>query len=144
MVTLAKLENNEKGYIESKFQEFFESSAFTFEGIDLTDEEKELKEIYDFITDKCGYEKDKPVTWYTFSGRTMNEQFGLTESNAYKDDLTFLVIPDFYDVAFKLAIPNARWFDDIVCNNRINQNAIDFGVTADLDSASTMEGVYLN
>ena len=144
MVTLTNLENFETSEIESKFQEFFDSSAFTFEGIDLTDTEKTIKEIYELLTTDCGYKKDEPIVWYTFSGKIMNEHFGLTESNAYKDDLTFLVIPDFYDVVFKLAVPNGRWFDDIVCNNRINQNAINFGVTADLDSASMMEGAYLN
>ena len=56
----------------------------------------------------------------------MNDHFKLTESNAYPDDLMFLVIPDFYNVDYKVSI-RAHWFDDIVSNNTIRQNAINFG-----------------
>ena len=42
---------------------------------------------------------------------------------AYNDDLTFLVIPNYYNVLMKVKL-GARWFDDIVANNSIRQNAI--------------------
>lgn len=130
MVTLVNLETLSDLEIEEKFQGFFDNSSLTFEGLDLSDKEKTINEIYEFITEKCGYPKNNPVTWYTFSGRRMNYVFNLTDSNAYSDNLTFLVIPDFYDIGFKLSV-GARWFDDIVSNNRILQNSIDFCTSPD-------------
>ena len=60
----------------------------------------------------------------------MNKFFGLTEDNAYSDDLTFVCIPNFYNPIFKTMI-GARWFDDIISNNSIRQNAIDYGCEPD-------------
>lgn len=97
--------------------QFFNTSAFTFEGIDITNKksnnqlEKALRE--------AGYDKDEILT-YWFTGDVMNSKYHLTGDNAYPDDLTFLVIPEFYNVQFKL-LTQARWFDDIVQNNAYRQ-----------------------
>ena len=60
----------------------------------------------------------------------MNRCYGLTGTNAYQDDLTFVVIPNYYNPIVKLAC-GARWFDDIVANNSIRQNAINSGAYPD-------------
>ncbi|MDE6754470.1 MAG: hypothetical protein K2J82_07645 [Muribaculaceae bacterium] len=69
-----------------------------------------------------------PKEFYTFKGADMNEHYGLTDNNAYNDDLTCLMFPlNGLDTAklsmFRLRAQD-RWFDDIVDNNRRRQNAI--------------------
>lgn len=99
--------------VDEMLDEFFVTSAFTFEGIDITDKpgmkklEKELR--------KNGYTENDILT-YHYSGKDMNEKYNLTGDNRYSDDLTFLTIPKFYNPMFKLLV-GARWFDDIVDNN---------------------------
>lgn len=111
-------------------EEFCSKSMFTFEGIDILNSGDGLKEFEKLIREH-GYEKDELIG-YWFKGKLMNEAYGLTGSNAYPNDLTFLVIPDFYNPIFKLEV-GARWFDDIVANNSIKQNAQDTGLDPDFD-----------
>ena len=64
-------------------------------------------------------------TFYTFTGKFMNETYNLTGSNAYPDDFTFLCFTlDGLDVGklamFKMRF-NARWLDDIVDNNNARE-----------------------
>lgn len=66
-----------------------------------------------------------PKEFFTFTGADMNESYGLTGTNAYADDLIFLMFPlTGLDVAklamFKLQAGD-RWFDDIVDNNQRRQ-----------------------
>ena len=111
-------------------EDFCSNSMFTFEGIDVESDEGKngLVQLENELR-KAGYKKDEMVGYY-FKGKLMNEAYGLTGSNAYQDDLTFLVIPDFYNPMFKLAV-GARWFDDIVANNSIRQNAIKCDIDPD-------------
>ena len=67
--------------------------------------------------------------WVEFTGADMNAHYGLTDENAYQDDLHFLAFPlNCLDVD-KLAIVKIRmsdrWFDDIVANNASRQKIID-------------------
>lgn len=104
-------------------EEFCSRSMFTFEGLDIESAKgKEGLMAFEKAARDAGYDKDEMIG-YWFKGAFMNEAYGLTDENAYPDDLTFLVIPDFYNPMFKLAV-GARWFDDIVANNAIRQNAI--------------------
>lgn len=109
-LTLVRVPENR---VDEFLDKFFNTSAFTFEGLDITDKagnkklEKALREN--------GYEKDEIIT-YWFTGKEMNEKYHLTDSNAYSDDLTFLVVPEFYNPMFKMLV-GARWFDDIVASN---------------------------
>lgn len=108
---------------------FFLHSAFTIEGIDISTKEyrKEVEKCFREV----GYDKKNfEALW--FKGSVMNRVYSLTEQNAYPDDLTFLVVPNFYNIKAKLSM-GARWFDDIVCNNKIKQNAIDCGIAPDFD-----------
>lgn len=102
---------------ETKLRELENASAFTIEGaggnlhewcVGLNEmlEQRGIGQVKEF---------------YTFSGQLMNETYGLTGSNRYSDDLTFLSFPlDNLDIGklamFKLEF-RARWLDDIVDNN---------------------------
>ena len=111
-------ENKEKEMLN----EFFNTSCFTFEGIE-TNDKKGMKKLEKALLDN-GYDKEeKDRVWYWFNGSVMNKHFHLTGDNAYQDDLTFLCIPDFYNPMFKLLV-GARWFDDIVANNLERQKEI--------------------
>lgn len=112
-------ENREKEMLK----EFCEHSMFTFEGIDIESKEgrKSIKELEKLLRSSGYNEKDFIAFW--MKGSVMNNHFGLTGRNAYNDDLTFLVIPNYYNVLMKVKL-GARWFDDIVASNTIKQNAI--------------------
>lgn len=110
-------------------QEFCSKSMFTFEGLDISNK-KDMKRLEEHMRDNGYTEKDFLAYW--FKGKVMNECYRLTGDNAYQDDLTFVVIPNFYNPVFKLAV-GARWFDDIVANNSIRQNALDTGLEPDYE-----------
>ena len=105
---------------DEMFKEFFETSAFTFEGIVINDE---LDELEKFLEARDYNVPEEKRYWYWFTGEDMNYIFGLTDDNAYPNDLTFLVIPEYYNPMTKIQI-GARWFDDIVANNTIRQREI--------------------
>ena len=120
---------------ESKVNEFYNKSMFTFEGLNY-DDENGMLELENHLKER-GYDK-KELIAYCFTGNLMNEHFGLTESNAYPDDLKFVVIPDFYDPVYKMSI-GARWFDDIVSNNTIRQNALNHKTDEDYGTEEVEE-----
>lgn len=116
-----------EGREDEMLLEFCRASAFTFEGIDIKD--KQGLDMFEKVARKTGFEKKDMLGLY-FKGSVMNRVYGLTESNAYPDDLTFLVIPDYYNPGVKIMV-SARWFDDIVANNQIRQSAINYGTEPD-------------
>lgn len=115
------------------FNNFFCNSCFTFEGIDIstTKNKRDFKDNFEKVARMTGYE-NKELIGYTYTGKMMNNVYGLTDDNAYKDDLTFITIPDYYNPMVKLKL-GARWFDDIVANNSIRQNAQVFGLEPDYE-----------
>ena len=111
-----------EGRVEEFLTMFTENSCFTFEGLDLSD--KESNKLMEKYFRAAGFtEKDFIV--YVLKGATMNDYYGLTDSNAYNPELTIAVIPNFYNPMFKMIV-GARWFDDIVASNSIKQNAINY------------------
>ena len=111
-----------EGRVEEFLTMFTENSCFTFEGLDLSDKESNKLMERDFRA--AGFtEKDFIV--YVLKGSTMNDYYGLTDSNAYNPELTIAVIPNFYNPILKMIV-GARWFDDIVASNSIKQNAINY------------------
>lgn len=102
-----------EGRIDEMLDEFFNTSAFTFEGLEVHDK-KGMRELERELRENGFTAEDMVVYW--FKGSDMNKKYHLTDDNAYSDDLTFAVIPNFYNPIFKLCI-GARWFDDIVQNN---------------------------
>lgn len=123
-MALVKVPENRE---EEMLNEFCDSSAFTFEGLDITDKAG-MSDLEKVLRENGYNQKDFVVYW--FKGSVMNRCYGLTGSNAYKDDLTFAVIPNYYNPLIKLSC-GARWFDDIVANNAIRQNAINSGLEPD-------------
>ena len=116
-----------EGRVEEFLTMFTENSCFTIEGLDLKDKESNKLMERDFRA--AGFtEKDFIV--YVLKGSTMNDYYGLTDSNAYNPELTIAVIPNFYNPIFKLGV-GARWFDDIIASNCIKQNAIKTGLEPD-------------
>ncbi len=123
-MALVKVPENRE---EEMLNEFCDASAFTFEGLDITNK-KGMADLEKTLRENGYNQKDFVVYW--FKGSVMNRCYGLTGSNAYKDDLTFAVIPNYYNPLIKLSC-GARWFDDIVANNAIRQNAINSGLEPD-------------
>jgi len=109
-LTLVRVPENR---VTEFLDKFFNTSAFTFEGLDITDK-KGNKQLEEALR-SAGYEKDEILT-YWFTGAEMNKRYSLTGDNRYADDLTFLVVPEFYNPMFKMLV-GARWFDDIVASN---------------------------
>lgn len=91
----------------------YKTSCFTWEG--MSDTKENLEAIESAIREN-GY-KEEECVFYTYIGKLMNESYELHGDNAYPDDLTFVSIPNFYNPIFKINY-GARWFDDIVDNNR--------------------------
>jgi hypothetical protein len=98
---------------KEELDNLYGTSCFTWEG--MSDDERNLINIERGIREN-GY-KEEECVFYTYKGKLMNEAYGLSAINAYPDDLTFVSIPNFYNPMFKIEY-GARWFDDIVDNNK--------------------------
>ena len=99
---------------EKELDELYATSCFTWDG--MSDTEENLAAIENAIREN-GY-KEEECVFYTYKGKLMNEAYELNGDNAYPDDLTFVSIPKFHNPMFKIEY-DARWFDDIVDNNRM-------------------------
>lgn len=82
---------------------------------------------YDSLMAEAGI--GKATKWVTFSGKDVDDEFGLTGTNRYPDDLTFLAFSlDGLDIG-RLAIfkirRGDRWFDDIVDNDLRREGVIE-------------------
>ena len=103
---------------KAQLDELEKGSALAFIGCINTDEN--IQSYFDWIRK---YSAVKQERVYIISGWVMNNAYGLTGTNAYKDELTILSIKleDIENVA-AITLPRfdvgGRWFDDIVDNNR--------------------------
>jgi len=106
--------------------EFYKDWSLTVEGLSATPESLgAYMKILTSLTDvKDGF------AFYTVSGKTMNDKYGLTGDNAYPDNLTIVMVmlKDLVN-PMKVAVPRftwgGRWFTDIVDNNARKQRYID-------------------
>lgn len=91
-------------------------SALTFEGLRTNSED--LKGMVDWFKE-CNALTDADVTFYITSGKTMNDIYGLTGTNAYPDDLNIVSVVgiDIMKMVLRRFELGGRWFDDIVDNN---------------------------
>ena len=101
----------------AKFNEMYEGSYYTITGAG-GDLNEWVKGYEDLLSEaKIG----TPIEWYSFTGKQMNEHYGLSGSKAYPSDLNFLSFSLTNLEVGKLAIfklqRGDRWFDDIVENN---------------------------
>lgn len=101
------------------FEVAYDHSYYTIIGCggDLT----EWIEGYKDLLKKDGI--GTPERFITFKGRDMNAYYGLSGSNAYNEDLTFIAFSIKGLDTSKLAIFRLymvdKWFDDVVDNNAI-------------------------
>lgn len=97
-------------------------SAFTFEG--LMSDDKNLNDLVDFFNEKTNIKI--PMKIYHATGEKVNTLYGLTGRNAYPNDLDIVLLPldnwnELGDLPMIKIQIGARWFDDIVDNNRMRQ-----------------------
>lgn len=107
---------------EEDLNKLYDDSAFTFEGLRTDDEN--LTKLVNFLKENT--EVILPIKIYRISGEMMNSKYGLTEDNAYPDDLDIVSLPltnwkNLGDLPMIKIQIGARWFDDIVDNNRMRQ-----------------------
>lgn len=102
-----------EGRVEEFLEEFEKKSVLTYEGLLLSDQSTSAME--DSLR-SYGYDKEELLVYYT-DGETLNSYYGLTGDNRYAEDLTIVFVPDFYNPIAKITT-GARWFDDVVANNR--------------------------
>lgn len=109
---------------KSELLSLTDNSAFTIEGAggDLHEWCVGLNKL--LAKENIGQVK----TFYTFTGKLMNDTYNLTRYNAYPDNFTFLCFMlDGLDIG-KLAIFKmtfgARWLDDIVDNNNAREQGM--------------------
>ena len=101
----------------------YEGDAWTWEG--MTTDDDNLREIIKWFEEN-GCPLKKPEFW-VMTGKQMNEYCGgLTGNNKYSDDLTILSIEldnitDCQKMILKKFEVLARWFSDIVDNNRARE-----------------------
>lgn len=107
------------------FEKMYAGSWYTITGVGGN--KQEWKNGYQALMNQANIGTIKE--WVEFTGAEMNAYYGLTDTNAYPDDLNFLAFPlDDLNVGklamFKLQMQD-RWFDDIVANNAARQKEID-------------------
>lgn len=110
---------------EARIRKLESASAFTWEGMDL--DEGNISQIAEiFLSEQLVKEGTEEITGYWWTGGLMNSIYSLHGENAYPDDLPFLSfeIDSFNGKGnlnvFKLSV-GARWLDDIVRNNALNE-----------------------
>lgn len=118
--------NKIKVTTKEQLDELYNGSAFTMEGFDLSKES--INKLIEWFNEYGGVRN--PLSIFITKGSFMNNEYGLTGDNAYPKDLniTSIKLEDIKEVN-RVAIPRfgigARWFSDIVDNNRVRQNKID-------------------
>ncbi len=107
---------------KDQLDELYSSSALTFIGVSA--EEESINALIDWLKEHS--EISNPLPVHIISGQTMNDNYGLTGTNAYKEDLTLISIKlENIKNVNAIAIPrfevDGRWFDDIVNNNAMRE-----------------------
>lgn len=94
-------------------------SALTIEGL----AEDSIKDYIGWVKKYTPMKKEDA---YIIKGKTMNNIYGLTGTNAYPDDCNIVSIKledmkNYEAVILPRFEIGARWFDDIVYNNRVRE-----------------------
>lgn len=105
---------------EKTLEELYDCSALTLEGL----RPDNIQEFLQFIKKFTDF-KVSPVPVYVIEGSVMNHFYGLRGNNAYRDELNIISIKlesleNFANIVVPRFQIGARWFDDIVDNNRRN------------------------
>lgn len=98
-------------------KKFEEESALTLEGIS----EESIPDYRDWLVENCGLKEEE---FFIVKGAFMNSTYGLKGNTAYPNDLTIVLVelknlnvPRTVIARFSVG---ARWFDDVVANNRMH------------------------
>ena len=95
----------------------YNQSALTWEGLDSSEEN--LNAVKEWLSEHKTIIEGTEPKFHIIKGKLMNDTYGLTDDNAYHEDLNIVSITDINQVP--IAIPRfevgGRWFDDIVDNN---------------------------
>ena len=106
---------------KEQLNKLYNESALTWEG--LSADEENLNAVKNWLKEHKAILGDDEPTFHIITGEFMNEQYGLSGSNAYAEDLTIVSVTDINQMA--IVIPRfevgGRWFDDIVDNNRMRE-----------------------
>lgn len=106
-------------YVSTKAEldALYNQSALTWEG--LTTDEDNLNAVKEWLAANGAILNDIEPQFHIITGKLMNEIYGLTDTNAYPEDLTIVSVTDINTVKVALARfqVGGRWFDDIVSNN---------------------------
>lgn len=104
-------------FTEEQLNELYNESALTWEG--LSTSEDNLNAVMEWLKDNNAIIDGVEPTFRITKGRLMNEYYGLTDDNAYQNDLNIVSVTDINQMAIMLERfkVGGRWFDDIVGNN---------------------------
>jgi len=115
---------------EKELNELVNEQALTIIGL-LFENESEAEELEDLFKNVFEFPKEKDFELAMFTGKLMNEVYGLTEKNAYANDLSFVSVRGYSNIAACIAITPALndgmgcfLFNHIVEINAIKQKAI--------------------
>lgn len=106
-------------YVSSKTEldALYNESALTWEG--LTTDEENLNDVKNWLSANGAIIEGKEPIFHIITGELMNDTYGLTDTNAYDDELAIVSVTNINSMAVCLArfSVGGRWFDDIVDNN---------------------------
>ena len=99
---------------QEQLDKLYNNSALSIEGL----AESSIPDFVEWLEENTTFTTDELIVYVT-SGKVMNENYSLTGTNAYKNDLTIVSVIDIdlMRVALKRFTIGGRWFDDIVSNN---------------------------
>ena len=101
---------------KEQLDKLYNQSALTWEG--LSADEENLNAVRKWLEEHEALTDIEPE-FHIISGTFMNEQYGLSGSNAYPEGLTLVSVTDIDQMVIALIrfSVGGRWFDDIVDNN---------------------------
>lgn len=95
----------------------YKQSALTWDGLSI--DEENLNAVKEWLNEHNAILEGTEPTFHIITGELMNSTYGLTDSNAYPEDLPIVSVTDINQVNIMIARfeVDGRWFDDIVDNN---------------------------
>lgn len=108
-----------------ELERLYKGSALTFTG--LYPDEENLSQMLGWIENYTPLKRERV---FVVKGATMNRVYGLTQENAYLDDLNIVCVSlEDMENPMAIALPRfsigGRWFDDVVDNDARRQQEID-------------------
>lgn len=104
-------------FTKEQLDALYNQSALTWEGLDSSEEN--LNAVLNWLSENKAIIEGTEPTFHVIKGKLMNDTYGLTDDNAYHEDLNLVSVTDINQVPITLPRfeVGGRWFDDIVDNN---------------------------